>query len=125
MKKGDVLKENNVIYEKSLDFAEAIVELYKYLEDTHKEYVLSKQILKAGTSIGANISEAIEAHSKKDFISKFQIALKEANETNYWLTLLHRTDFIEKEYFNRLKKKINEIISILISILKTSKNNLQ
>lgn len=84
----------NVSVQKSFDFAVRIVNLYKYLTNEQKEYVLSKQLLRCGTNIGANISEAQRAQSKADFISKMSIALKEANETLYWLKLLYKTDYL-------------------------------
>ena len=86
----------NIIVDKSFDFAVRIVNLNKYLNNEQKEYVLSKQLLRSGTSIGANVSEAERAQSKADFISKMSIALKEANETNYWLKLLYKTDYLSK-----------------------------
>ena len=108
----------NVIVEKSFEFSVRIINLYKHLQYEKKEYVLSKQILRSGTSIGANISEAQRAQSKADFNAKMNISLKEANETYYWLRLLHRTDFISDEAFNSIEKDVNEIISILVSICK-------
>ena len=86
----------NIIVDKSFDFAVRIVNSNKYLNNEQKEYVLSKQLLRSGTSIGANVSEAERAQSKADFISKMSIALKEANETNYWLKLLYKTDYLSK-----------------------------
>ena len=86
----------NIIVDKSFDFAVRIVNLNKYLNNEQKEYVLSKQLLRSGKSIGANVSEAERAQSKADFISKMSIALKEANETNYWLKLLYKTDYLSK-----------------------------
>ena len=106
------------IVEKSFEFSVRIINLYKHLQYEKKEYVLSKQILRSGTSIGANISEAQRAQSKADFNAKMNISLKEANETYYWLRLLHRTDFISDEAFNSIEKDVNEIISILVSICK-------
>ena len=114
---------DNVSVDKSFNFAVRTVNLYKHLTSEKKEYVLSKQILRCGTSIGANISEAQRAQSKADFIAKMSIALKEANETCYWLKLLHATDYLNKQQFDSLSVDINEIISILTSILKTSNSN--
>ena len=111
---------DNVSVDKSFNFAVRIVNLYKYLASEKKEYVLSKQLLRCGTSIGANISEAQRAQSKADFIAKMSIALKEANETCYWFRLLYATDYLSKEQFDSLSADINELISILTSILKTS-----
>ena len=108
----------NAIIEKSFEFSVRIINLYKHLQYEKKEYVLSKQILRSGTSIGANVSEAQRAQSKADFNAKMNISLKEANETYYWLRLLNRTDFISDEAFKSIEKDIDEIISILVSICK-------
>lgn len=118
-----ITMNNNIIENKSFDFAVRIVNLYKYLTEQFKEYVLSKQLLRAGTSIGANVSEAQRAQSKPDFISKMSIALKEANESYYWIKLLYKTNYIDKLQFEGLQSDINEIISILIKICKTSSSN--
>ena len=109
---------DNIIESKSFEFSVRIINLYKYLLYEKKEYVLSKQLLRCGTSIGANVAEAQKAQSKADFNAKMNISLKEANETYYWLRLLHRTDFITDEAFQSIEKDINEIISILVSICK-------
>lgn len=113
----------NTSAEKSFEFAVRIVNLYKYLVSQKHEYVLSKQLLRSGTSIGANISEAQRGQSKADFIAKMSIALKEANETYYWLRLLHRTDYLTKTQFASLEKDILELIRLLMAICKTSNNN--
>ena len=115
--------DGNVVVEKSFDFAVRIVNLYKHLVREHKEYVLSKQILRCGTSVGANISEAQRGQSKADFISKMSIALKEANETYYWLRLLYKTDFLNKEQFESLEKDVQDLIGILTAICKTANAN--
>jgi len=112
---------NNPIKDKSYAFALRIITLYKYLEDK-KEFVLSKQILRSGTAIGALISEAKFGQSKADFIHKMNVALKEANETDYWLNLLKGSNFIDEMLFKSLHGDVNEIISILVSIVKTMKN---
>ena len=109
---------SNNIENKSFEFAVRIVNLYKFLTYEKKEFVLSKQVLRSGTSIGANIAEAQKAQSKADFNAKMNISLKEANETSYWLRLLHRTDYISDEAFMSIEKDIDEIISILVSICK-------
>ncbi len=114
--------KDNVIKSKSFDFAINIVYLYKELVKNN-EYVLSKQLLRSGTSIGANIREAEFAQSKKDFINKLSVALKEANETDYWIELLHKTEFLNQDQFLFIKSNIQEIIKLLVSIIKTSKNN--
>ena len=113
----------NIIEQKSFDFAVRVINLYKYLTEQKKEYVLSKQLLKAGTSIGANVAEGERGQSKADFNAKMNIALKEANETYYWLRLLHRTQYITEDEFHNIEKDIDEIISILVSICKKTKNS--
>lgn len=106
----------NVIEEKSFDFAVRVVNLYKHLTESKNEFVLSKQLLKSGTSIGANVSEAQKAQSKADFHSKMAIALKEANETLYWLKLLYRTDFLSQKEFESIEHDNREIVAILTSV---------
>ena len=108
--------------EKSVDFAIDIVNFYKWLCFERKEYVMSKQILRSGTSIGANIHEAIYVVSKKEFIAKMQIAMKEISETGYWLVVLDRTAFLPEEYYF-LKGKCDELKWMMISALKTAKEN--
>ena len=112
---------DNVIEKKSFDFAIRIVKLYKYLCDTKKEYVLSKQVLRSGTSIGANVAEAQQAQSKADFISKISIALKETSETKYWLRLLNASDYLTDNEIKTILSDCVEIEKILTSILKSSK----
>ena len=107
------MKQDNVIQEKSFAFAIRIVNLYKYLCDNKKEFVLSKQVLRSGTSIGANIEESIGGQSDKDFLTKVTIAYKEARETVYWLKLLLATDYINKEQADSLLKDAEEICKIL------------
>lgn len=113
----------SIIVTKSYDFALEIIKLYKYLSFEKKEYVLSRQILKSGTSIGANVEEGQGTISKKDFIHKNSIALKEARETHYWLRLLRDSDFLKKENI-ALIGKCEELKKILISIVKTSQERL-
>lgn len=108
----------NVSVEKSFDFSVRIVRLFQYLTKEKQEYVLAKQLLRCGTSIGANISEAQYAQSKADFHAKMHIALKEANETEYWLRLLHKTDYLSTSQFNSIHKDVDELISILAAICK-------
>jgi len=114
---------NNISVNKTFEFSIRIVNLYKYLIENKKEYILTKQIVRCGTSIGANVAEAQRAQSKADFISKMSIALKEAYETEYWIRLLYKTDYLSQEEFDSLNKDILEIISILMSICKTANNN--
>jgi four helix bundle protein len=106
---------------KSYEFAIRIVKLAQYLQNERKEYVMSKQLLRSGTAIGALIREAEFGQSKADFTSKMSIALKEANETDYWLYLLKDTEYIEQEPFQSLRTACQEIIAMLVSTVKTSK----
>jgi four helix bundle protein len=110
------MKEGNVIKNKSKLFALRIIGLYKYLTVNKKEYILSKQILRSGTSIGANVEEAQGAQSKKDFIAKIYIAHKESRETKYWLELLRDGNILEKEFSESIIKDCEEICRILASI---------
>ena len=114
---------NNPLAEKTIDFAIRIVKCFQYLQDTKREFVMSKQILRSGTSIGANVHEAIYAQSRADFINKLSIALKEASETSYWLVLLHRTDYLTADMFDSIKADVDQIIRILISSIKTTRKN--
>ena len=112
---------DNIIEKKSFDFAIRIVKLYKYLCDKKKEYVLSKQVLRSGTIIGANVAEAQQAQSKADFISKISIALKETTETKYWLRLLNASDYLSDNEIKSILSDCVEIEKILTTILKFSK----
>ncbi|MBQ4544708.1 MAG: four helix bundle protein [Oscillospiraceae bacterium] len=112
---------DNIIETKSFDFAVRIVNLYKYLTDTKKEYVLCKQMLRSGTSIGANVAEAEQAQSKLDFVSKMNIALKETSETKYWIKLLKATDFLSEKESNSLLADCVELEKMLVSIIKSSR----
>ena len=109
----------SIVVDKSYAFSLKIIDLYKYLNYEKKEFVLSKQILKSGTSIGANVEESQSAISKRDFISKNSIALKEARETHYWLRLLKDSDFLSSEHISLLQE-CNELNKILTSIVKTA-----
>jgi four helix bundle protein len=113
----------NIVKEKSFDFAVRIVNLSKYLVEQKREFVLSKQILRSGTAIGALIRESEQAESKADFIHKLSISLKEANETDYWLDLLYKTDYLEEKQHQSLKADLTELLKLLTSIIKSSKNN--
>ncbi|MDE5887499.1 MAG: four helix bundle protein [Muribaculaceae bacterium] len=114
---------DNVLYNKSLNFAIRIVKLYSCLKD-RGEYIMSKQIMRSGTSIGANITEALDAQSGMDFVSKLSIALKECKETRYWLTLLHRVGILYGKEYDSLDKDASELNALLVSIIKTKKRNL-
>lgn len=114
--------KENVCVEKSFKFAIRIVNLQKYLVEVKKEYVLSKQILRSGTSIGANVAEAQRGQSKADFTAKMSIALKEAYETEYWIRLLYHTSYIDKRAYLSIHQEILELIRLLVSICKSSQN---
>ena len=113
----------NVLGDKSFDFALRIIRLYKYLTFEKKEYILSKQILRCGTAIGALISEGEFAQSKPDFINKMHVALKEANETRYWLRLLVHSGYINDKAFQSLLTDIETLIRLLVSSINTAKKN--
>lgn len=113
--------KENIIKDKSFAFAVEIVALYKDLANNKKEYVMSRQLLKSGTSIGANIREAEFAQSKADFINKMSVSLKEANETDYWIDLLFTTNYLTKTEFDAFKPKSQEMLRLLVSIVKSSK----
>jgi four helix bundle protein len=115
--------KENVIKNKSLEFALRIVNLFQYLYDTKKEYVLSKQLLRSGTAIGALVRESEHAESKADFIHKLSIALKEANESDYWIELLYRSGYLAESEYQSYIGDLDEIIRLLVSIIKTSKAN--
>ncbi len=117
-------KADNTILYKSKAFAIRVVRLYQYLCDLRHEYVLSKQLLKSGTSIGANAREAEVSMSKPEFLSKLNICLKEANESAYWLELLHETDYLTDEEYTSIYNDCVELIKLLISIIKSTKENL-
>ena len=113
--------KENVIKQKSFDFAIRIVKLYQFLSESKKEFIISKQLLRSGTSIGANIREAEQAESKNDFIHKLSISLKETNESNYWLELLVATKYITTKQFESINSDAVELIKRLTTIIKTSK----
>ena len=117
--KGELRK--SVAHIKAKAFAVRIVKFSKFLENEKREYILSKQILRSGTSIGANLHECINAQSRADFVSKMQIALKEANETDYWLELFFESEIIDQLMYKSLRDDLNEIIALLISSIKTTK----
>ncbi len=117
--------KENVVKDKSFNFALKIVKLCNELIKDKKEYVLGRQLMKSGTSIGANIRESEHAQSTADFINKLSIALKEANETDYWIELLFKSGIIDVETFNPIKQDITELIKLLTAIIKTSKSKLK
>lgn len=118
------MKSNNVVQEKSYAFALRIVKLYRYLCEEKKEFVLSKQIVRSGTSIGANIEEAIGGQSDRDFLSKMSIAYKEARETHYWLRLLRDSDILEDQHADSLIIDCGELLKLTGSIIKAMKQKI-
>ncbi|MBQ7713177.1 MAG: four helix bundle protein [Clostridia bacterium] len=114
--------KNNVIVEKTKNFALRIIKLNRYLREEKNEYVLAKQILKSGTSIGANVKEAVRGQTKPDFYAKMNVALKEASETEYWLELLVGSGYIEETHYAGIYEDCQEIIKLLVSITKSQKN---
>ena len=117
------MARQSIVGDKSLAFAKRIAKLYRFLVDKKKETIMSKQILRSGTSIGANIREGLFAQSRKDFISKMNIALKEAGETDYWIEILQSADYLTEMEFKSLKNDNDELIRMLSSIVKTTKKN--
>lgn len=119
------MKKPNLIKDKSFSFAVRIVNLVKYLQSEKKEFVLSKQLLRSGTSIGANVREAINGFSKADFVHKLNIAQKEADETIYWIELLHETNYLIEKEFTSIKEDAESLLKIIRSIILTTKQNSQ
>ena len=117
------MRSKSIIKQKSVAFALRIINAFRFLKEQKGEYVMSKQLLRSGTAIGALIREAEFAESKKDFIHKLHISLKEANETDYWLTLLHESDYINDIAFQSIQADCTELIKLLTSIIKSSKCN--
>ena len=115
------MQKDNVMEQLTIKFALRIIKLYKYLTEEKKEFIMSKQIYRSGTSIGANVAESKTAQSDADFVSKLSIALKEANETKYWLVLLHESETISDKEYHSIENDVNTIIGTLIIILKKKK----
>jgi four helix bundle protein len=113
----------SIAYEKAFDFAVQVIYLFKDLSGEKREYVISKQILRSGTSIGANIKEALQGQTKRDFIYKINIALKEASETEYWLELLVASNYIDQKVYKQLLLSCQELIKIMTAIIKTAKQS--
>ena len=111
----------NVVEEKSFQLAIRTIRLYQYLRSKKKEFVLSKQLLRSGTSVCANVAEAQQAQSRADFLSKINIALKEAAETEYWLRLLRATDYLEEKEFRSIYSDCEQVKKLLVAIVKTTK----
>ena len=116
------MKADNQVLTDSKAFALRIIRLYNYLKEEKQVYVLSKQILRSGTSIGANIRESVNAQSRMDFINKLNIALKEANETEYWLELLHESNVIDDKQFESIYNDCGKLVATLTKIIKTTKD---
>ena len=110
--------------DKSVDFAIRMAKCYQYLMNDRQEFIMSKQLFRSGTIIGANIHEGIQAQSKADFLSKYSIALKEASETSYWLVVLHRSEFLDDNLYMSLKQDVDELIRLLVSSIKTTKKSI-
>lgn len=123
MKNEELRAEDSPIATKSYAFANRIIKAYKYLTEQQREFTLSKQMFRSDTSIGAMVREAHFAQSMADFINKMSVALKEASEVQYWLSLLYDNDYIDQGMYQSMDKDVEEIISLLVSIVKTSKQN--
>ena len=121
MDNGELIMKENVIKAKSFAFALRVVKLGQYLTGQKKEFVLSKQVLRSGTAIGALVREAEQAESKADFVHKMAIALKEANETEYWIALLHQSGYIDDTAFESIQPDIVELLKLLTAIIKTTR----
>ncbi len=117
------MAKSNIIKQKSMDFAKRIVRLYQYLQSEQHEFVMSKQVLRSGTSIGANIAEAMYGSSRKDFAAKLQIAEKEAAETLYWLELLNSSEYLPDKLYQSFWQDCNELLAILSAIIRTTKQS--
>ena len=117
--------KSSIVREKPYAFALRIINVYKYLNQEQREFVLSKQVLRSGTSIGALVKEAEHAQSLADFVNKMNVALKEANETEYWLMLLKDSGYIDEKSYNSIHHDCSELIKLLASIVKTSKEKLE
>ena len=116
------MKVDNQIVNDSKAFAIRIIKLYKFLTEEKKEFIIAKQLLRSGTSIGANISESVFAQSRMDFVNKMSIALKEANETKYWLDLLVETEYLTEEQYESIVVDVKKIIGTLVNIVNSTKN---
>lgn len=117
------MARESIVGEKSLAFGKRIAKCYRHLKDKKKETVMSKQLLRSGTSIGANVREGLYAQSRKDFVSKLNIALKEAGETDYWLDVIHSAEYFTDSEYQSLKNDNDELLKLLTSIIKTTKEN--
>lgn len=118
------MTQGSILTDKSVDFAIRMAKCYQYLMNDRQEFIMSKQLFRSGTSIGANIHEGIQVQSKADFLSKYSIALKEASETSYWLVVLHRSEFLDDNLYMSLKQDVDELIRLLVSSIKTTKKSI-
>ncbi len=116
--------KNNIIISKSIDFAVRIAKLYRYLTETKHEYVMSKQLLRSGTSIGANAFEAVDGQSRSDFLAKMNISLKETNETMYWVVVLYKAEYLSESEYISINEDVVELKKILTSIVKKTKQDI-
>lgn len=117
--------KQNIVADKSIAFAIRMIKAYQFLCKEQHEYIISKQMVRSGTSIGANVCEAEHAESKADFVHKMSIALKEANETNYWLLLLNKSEYINSNEYDSIHIECDELIRLLATIVKTTKKSIQ
>ncbi len=117
--------KQNIVADKSIAFAIRMIKAYQFLCKEQHEYIISKQMVRSGTSNGANVCEAEHAESKADFVHKMSIALKEANETNYWLLLLNKSEYINSNEYDSIHKECDELIRLLATIVKTTKKSIQ
>lgn len=124
MSEKDKNIKQNPLKDKSFQFALKVIQLYKFLTEEKREYVMSKQLLRSGTSIGANIREGQNAQSKPDFIHKFSVAQKECDETLYWLELLHQSEYLTEKEFRSIHSDANELLKMLRSSILTTKQNI-
>ena len=119
------MTQNNLLIDKAIDFAIRMTKCYRYLMEEKGEYIMSKQMFRSGTSIGANIHEGIQAQSKADFVSKLSVSLKEGSETSYWLVVLNKANYLDDGITDSIKSDLDEIIRILVASIKTTKKNMQ
>jgi four helix bundle protein len=119
------MTQGSILTDKSIDFAIRMAKCYQYLMNDRQEFIMSKQMYRSGTSIGANIHEGIQAQSKSDFVSKYSIALKEASETSYWLVVLHRSEYLDDKLYLSLKQDVDELIRLLVSSIKTVRKGME
>lgn len=119
---GSLYKKDSLLNSKSFSFSLRIIEMVKYIRKSKEEFILSKQIIRSGTAIGALVRESEFAQSRSDFVNKLGVALKEANETDYWLSLLNKSGYIDDRQYTSMKKDCGELMAILIASIKTAKN---